>query len=122
MLNRAHRFHGLHALDFVYKQGQTVRGPAVTLKFVKNNRQQQFRVAVVVSKKVSKSAVKRNRMRRRVFAIVREQLEQLGEPYDLVFMIYDADVVTMDSEVLQKQVQGLLRKAAILPAPKLHAA
>jgi ribonuclease P protein component len=114
MLSRAHRFHGLHALDFVYKRGQTVRGQAVTLKFVKNNRQEQFRVAVVVSKKVSKSAVQRNRIRRRVFEAARAELGNLSEPYDLVFMIYSADVATIEAAQLQKQMKALLHKAAVV--------
>lgn len=113
MLNRAHRFHGLHALDFAHKRGQTVRGQAVSLKFVKNNRQSDYRVAVVVSKKVSKLAVKRNRIRRRVFEAARAELGQLTEPYDIIFMIYSADVATMDARQLQNQVSDLLRKAEI---------
>ena len=111
MLNRAHRFHGLHALDFAYKRGQTVRGQAVSLKYTENNRQSDYRVAVVVSKKVSKSAVVRNRIRRRVYEIARHELSGVMQSYDLIFMVYGVDVATMDAKQLQNQVSGLLKKA-----------
>ncbi len=113
MLSRAHRFHGLQALDFAYKRGQTVRGQAISLRYCHNNRQQDYRVAVVVSKKVSKSAVMRNRIRRRVYEVVRTQAATIKEPYDLVFSVYVADVATMDALELQKQVSSLLYKARV---------
>ena len=65
MLGKLHRFHGYNALNLAHKQGQVVRGPAMSLKYMLNTRRQIYRVAVVVSKKVSKSAVTRNRIRRR---------------------------------------------------------
>ena len=57
MIHHTHRFHGRSSLRFVYQQGQVVRGQLVSLRYVRNGRQQLYRVAVVVSRKVSKSAV-----------------------------------------------------------------
>lgn len=111
MLARSHRFHGYNALNFAHKQGQVVRGPAISLKYVINNRRSTYRVAVVVSKKVSKSAVTRNRIRRRVYEAVRTQAAAIHKPYDLVFMVYGEQVATMDAGQLQKNVTELLRKA-----------
>jgi len=88
MLDRAHRFHGLGSLRFVYSRGQTVRGPLLALKYARNSRRTDWRAAVVVSRKVHKSAVVRNRIRRRIFEIIRTELKDFSEPYDLVFIAY----------------------------------
>lgn len=114
MLARTHRFHGYNALTFAHKQGQVVRGPAMSLKYALNQRRQTYRVAVVVSKKVSKSAVQRNRIRRRVFEAVRQQATGITKPYDLIFMVYSDQIAAMEAEKLQKTVADQLHKAGIV--------
>jgi ribonuclease P protein component len=114
MLTSSHRFHGLNALNFAHKQGQVVRGQSMSLKYVANTRRDTYRVAVVVSKKVSKSAVTRNRIRRRVYEAIRLQADAMSGPYDLIFMVYSQDVATMELKLLQQTVVGQLRKAGVL--------
>ena len=111
MLNRTHRFHGHNALKAVYQHGQTVRGSVISLKFASNNRQ-TYRVAVVVSKKVHKSAVVRNRIRRRVYEICRQQTVIKLSNQDLIFTIFSDQVATMDYEKLEKNIHDLLKKVA----------
>lgn len=117
MISSAHRFHGRSSLRFVYQRGQMVRGPMVALRYARNDRQKQYRVAVVVSRKVSKSAVKRNRVRRRVYEAVRKRAAQINGPFDLIFTVYDESVADMQSAGLSKAVVGLLQKAGALAAP-----
>lgn len=114
MLSRSHRFHGYNALNLTYKQGRVVRGPWLGLKYALNPRRSTFRVAVVVSKKVSKSAVTRNRIRRRVYEAVRAQAGQLNEPYDLIFTAFSVELATMDAPKLQQQVMVALQKAHVI--------
>lgn len=113
MFNRSHRFHGHNSLNFTYKQGKAVRSQAITLRYAKNTRRDTYRVAVVVSKKVSKSAVTRNRIRRRVYEAVRAYAPAIHEPYDLIYMVYSEDVATIPAAQLQSTVAGLLNKAGI---------
>ncbi|HET7320849.1 MAG TPA: ribonuclease P protein component [Candidatus Saccharimonadales bacterium] len=108
MLGRQHRFHGLGSLNFAYKQGQTVRGPLLSLKYAANPKRSSYRVAVVVSKKVSKSAVQRNRMRRRVYEALQGEGGNIKQPYDLVFTVFSDQVMNADFSELQKQVRKLL--------------
>ena len=118
MLSRSHRFHGLNALSFTYKRGQVVRGPLLSLKYANNNRRTTFRVAVVVSRKVDKSAVVRNRIRRRVYEIVRLEADKITEPYDLIFTAFNAQLAEMPAADLHRQVVALLRKAGTTEASK----
>ncbi len=71
MIAKAHRFHGYGSLNFVYKNGKTERGPLFAVKSILNPKRSEYRMAVVVSRKVNKSAVARNRIRRRLYEIVR---------------------------------------------------
>lgn len=114
MLSRNHRFHGLNALSFAHKQGKVVRGTAINLRYVLNTRRQTYRVAVVVSKKVSKSAVVRNRIRRRVFESVRLQADAIQQPYDLIFMVYSAELATMDADTIKQQISHHLHTAGVI--------
>lgn len=114
MISQAHRFHGHGSLNFVYRTGKSVRGEFVSLRFAPA-RQPDFRMAVVVSKKVSKSAVVRNRIRRRLFEIIRvERLNRVAPmPYDLVLSIFDERVAVLPAEQLRESVLKLLAKAGI---------
>jgi ribonuclease P protein component len=88
MISRAHRFHGYNSLNFVYRNGQIVRGPLFAIKYTLNPKRKSYRAAVVVSKKVNKSAVARNRMRRRLYGSLQEFEGQITEPYDIVFTVF----------------------------------
>jgi ribonuclease P protein component len=114
MIHYTHRFHGRSSLRFVYQRGQSVRGNCLSLRYARNQRQKSYRVAVVVSRKVSKSAVVRNRIRRRLYELVRTRAGQIQDPYDLVFIVYDESVATMEPEALKRTVHGLLQKAEVL--------
>ena len=117
MIARAHRFHGYGSLRFVYQNGKTIRGPLMALKFVANPRRSSYRLAVVVSKKVNKSAVARNRIRRRLYEAVRQFETQLGV-YDLVLTVFDGRVAELETVELTTQVHDQLRQAGVLAAPK----
>lgn len=108
-----HRFHGLNSLSFAYKRGQIVRGGQITLRYAPNPRRQTFRAAVVVSKKVDKSAVVRNRIRRRLYEVVRHQAAKIDGPYDLIFTAFNVQLASADAVGLEKQVAELLRRAHV---------
>jgi ribonuclease P protein component len=114
MISSIHRFHGRNSLRFIYHNAKVVRGPLVSLRYALNSRQRLYRVAVVVSRKVSKSAVVRNRVRRRLYEIVRKHSNQINKPYDLVFTVYDERVADTGHAGLQKIVVGQLKQAGAL--------
>lgn len=110
MLGRTHRFHGQRNLRRVYKEGQNARGSLMSLRYLSSNGRQSYRVAVVVSRQVSKSAVVRNRIRRRVYAQLR-QAEGLPPDADLVFTVYSDKVAGLSAEELAETIGKLLQKA-----------
>lgn len=114
MIARQHRFHGYSSLNFVYRRGSTVRNEHISLRFILNDRQTAFRAAVIVSRKVQKSAVVRNRIRRRLYEVIRTHQSDIVGPYDLVFSIFSDQVVDTPIGELTDQVEGLLKKAGAI--------
>ena len=121
MIARQYRFHGYNALKFVYKQGRTVRSPTCLLRYALNAQRRHARVAVVVAKKVSKSAVVRNRIRRRIFTAVRSEAGRVGiagwESYDLVFTVTDNRIAEMSEKSINEIIFNLLQTSGIISRP-----
>jgi ribonuclease P protein component len=114
MISNLHRFHGRSSLRYVYQRGQTTRDQLIALRYAVNDRQKSYRVAVVVSRKVSKSAVVRNRIRRRLYEIVRNAAGGIVEPYDMVFTVYGEEAAKIAAPLLKKTVFGHMKKSGIL--------
>lgn len=119
MISRQNRFHGHGSLRYVYQHGQTVRGPLCSLKYVRNERRQDYRLAVVVSKKVHKSAVKRNRIRRRLYEAMRLQAADIPA-YDMVMTVFHEQVAEMPAGELQTLVSAQLKQAGITKSGAKH--
>ena len=107
MIPFRNRFHGHNSLRFVYKNGRIVRSRYVTLKSSPNPNRSQPRMAVVVSKKVLKSAVRRNRIRRRIYDYIRNQTPRLNQNYDIVIIVSSSELLSMPSEELVAQLEQL---------------
>lgn len=122
MIGRRNRFHGYGSLRYVYSHGQIVRGPMISLKYLVNPKRQDYRLAVVVSKKVMKSAVGRNRIRRRLYEAVRNESPHINEPFDIVITVFSDQVRELPSDQLQKMVKAQLGQAHIIGAKKPTAA
>jgi ribonuclease P protein component len=86
----------------------------MALRYARNERRRDYRLAVVVSRKVSKSAVVRNRIRRRLYEFVRILSSNFVAPYDLVLVVYDERLATLSSADVKYEVAKLLQKAHIL--------
>jgi len=112
MITSGHRFHGYGSLRGVYQRGQSLRGPLVSLKFNQRDPDRPYRVAVVVSRKVNKSAVVRNRIRRRIYEMVRVAGDSITPGTDLVFTVFDDQIAAVPVPKLQASIDDLLQKAA----------
>jgi ribonuclease P protein component len=98
----------------LYAKGKSVRSGALSLRFAPNAKRTNYRLAVVVSRKVSKSAVVRNRIRRRLYERVRILSNDFEMPHDMVITVYDASVATEPAEQLDAEVAKLVKKAKLM--------
>lgn len=115
MITRGHRFHGYNSLRHVYQNGHNVRNsPMLALKVVKNDRRSKYRIAVVVSRKVHKSAVIRNRIRRRIYEQVRLQGAHIEGSFDMVFTVFNDQLADIPASQLEKLVYSQLKQAGVI--------
>ena len=112
MLNKKYRFHSRGGVKYVYQKGKTVRKPGMSLVFCENTRG-FTRVAVVVSKKVEKTAVGRNRIRRRVYEALRINFDLVPKKMDYIFVIYSSDVLKMKFMELEKLLGELVEESKV---------
>jgi ribonuclease P protein component len=114
MLAKAFRFHGHQAVRNAYRSGQSVRNELGSLHVHKNEKHPRVRVAVVVSKKVDKSSVTRNRIRRRIYEVIRLHPSHASFNQEMVFTVYDTEAATKDAETLKRDIYDLLTKAKVV--------
>lgn len=91
-----------------------MRGPMCSIKYMENSRRSTYRAAVVVSKKVSKSAVVRNRIRRRTFEVLRNYEDRIKQPYDIVITVFHDNMAEIPHEELKTMLRTQLSQAGII--------
>lgn len=114
MLSKRYRFHSRGGVRYTYQHGKSIRKPNITLVHAVNTRGRQ-RFAVVVSKKVAKSAVERNRIRRRVYEAIRavKKEQNFIAEKDNIFVIYAKNIKTMPFADLKNLISGLLQESML---------
>jgi ribonuclease P protein component len=113
MISKKYRFHSRGGVRYTYRHGKTIRDSKISLVFADNARNRQ-RYAVVVSKKVLKSAVGRNRIRRRVYEVIRSELPNIQKPVDCIFIIYTKEILNIEQKELRSLIHNLLIEAKII--------
>lgn len=118
MISTKYRFHGHNSLRYVYGNGKTVRSQLFTVKYVPNTHRTHPRFSVVVSKKVIKSAVGRNRIRRRLYEYTRLNIPRLNGVYDIVIICTSGELRTLPYAQIAEQLDQLFQKASLYKTPE----
>lgn len=113
MLAFKYRFHGHGSLRFVYAHGQAVRSRLMTVKYSRHPKRRSPRVAVVVSKKVYKGAVGRNRIRRRLYEIIRQELPKINTNQDIAVIVFSSEILITPHQELSASVKQLFASAGL---------
>ena len=108
MIARKNRFRGHNSVSKV--RGKPVHLQGFKIFFAKNPRRQDYRMAVVVSKKTEKSAVSRNRIRRRFYEAVRKSRLADGKSLDLVFVVQDPNLAKADWADIVSEIEKGFKK------------
>jgi ribonuclease P protein component len=113
MISTLYRFHGHNSLRYVYANGRAIRTQAMTLKTTTNDRRKYSRFSVVVSKKVIKGAVGRNRIRRRLYEYIRTHIDDIDGIHDVVLICTSSELRTLPYEDLRSQLDQLFIKSGL---------
>jgi ribonuclease P protein component len=114
MISFINRFHGHGSLRYVYQNGQAFRSRSITVRLVQNKHRKNSRIAVIVSKKISKSAVDRNRIRRRVYEYLRTQLSNFTDVFDIVVIVSSSDFAVVPYNEIILQISQILEQASVI--------
>lgn len=112
MLSRKFRLSLKKDFDQILKSKSKFYSYNFVLRF-KKTQNPLSRFAVVASKKVSKKAVIRNRIKRRIVEIIRLNMSKICNGYDIMFFV-KSDVSKIEHQKLQEEILLLFKKARIL--------
>ncbi|MGD8373735.1 MAG: ribonuclease P protein component [Candidatus Woesebacteria bacterium] len=111
MLQYKYRFHGHGSLRYLYKNGKVVRNRALSIRYVHNSKRKDSRCAIIVTRKLYKSAPKRNRIRRRVYEALRTNWQHIKSPTDIAINIFEPRFYDMPYDDLKELVVDAFVKA-----------
>ncbi len=114
MIPFKNRFHGYGSMNYLHKNGETVRTRIFTIKYIPNTRRRFSRIGVVVSKKIDKRAVKRNLIRRRIYNIIHPIIKDFNQNYDLVIIIHSKDIFNIKYQHLEQKIIKKIIEAQIV--------
>ncbi len=111
MLSRSNRLPRA-LFDEVFKRGKRVTAPFATLQFLASSAL-EARFSAVVSKKVAKTAVVRNRLHRRSYAALASLLPKIKPGFSGAFYLQKPAALASAKETAT-QIESLLRKAGLM--------
>lgn len=104
MLSRSQRLSGDQVAAILTAKTVVFHTPLITIRSFSRGDQNPARFAVIVSKKVSKSAVARNRLRRRTYSAIKDTNFPIGRDY----LVSLKQTATFDE--YQKDLQSIITK------------
>ena len=108
MLKKINRLKKRYQVSYVYKYGEHVSGNYIVLYFT-TSKTKTMKVGFAVTKKVG-HAVVRNKIRRRLREIVKNQLQNLKQNYNIIVVAKD-NITNARFDELANEFNKLIKKA-----------
>lgn len=112
MLSKKYRLQKDKDFDLVFKKGKNLDSEFLFLKLRKNDLEIS-RFGFILSKKISKNATVRNKIKRRLREVVRKELGNIKSGFDII-IVAKPRIVGKDYLEIREGVGGLLREAGLL--------
>lgn len=109
MLPRGNRLIGKSNFDRVLKKGKVLQFPCLGLVFLKEGDNLSSRFGFIISNKISKKAVERNRIRRILREAIRENLPTMP-PGFLFVILAKRSILEKSATEIKKEVVEAIRK------------
>ncbi len=111
MLARENRLKRKKDFEQVFKKGKSFREDFLVLK-IRRSEIGETRFGFIISKKVSKKAVSRNKIKRMLSEAVRLKIDRLKRDADII-LISLPGIEKKDSQEINKDIDKLLKRANI---------
>ena len=112
MLPKENRLKRKKDFGRVFKEGKGFKEDFFILKFISNNLKQS-RFGIIISQKISKKATLRNKIKRRISALLRIRLPKIKKGIDVVLVALPG-LETQDFGEIEKTINKLFEKAKIV--------
>ena len=108
------RFSRLKRKEFkkVLRKGKSFKENFLVAKILKDPKERKVKIGILISKKVLKKAVERNKLKRRLREIVRVETKKIKEGIKVVFIPLSG--IDPEFKNLKDKVEKILKKAKIL--------
>lgn len=107
MLKKENRLKHTKDIENVFKNGKTIAGKLIFLKIFKNDLDIS-RFAFIVSTKISKKAVIRNKIKRQLREIVRTNLSNIKSGLDIV-VVTKPNIIDKNYQEIKNDSENLLQ-------------
>lgn len=112
MLSKTYCLKRKKDFEKILKEGKGFKEDFLVLKFVKNNLKNS-RFGIIVSQKISKKATIRNKIKRRIRALIYSKLPKIRENIDGVLITLPG-LENQDFWEIEKTIDKIFEKARIL--------
>ncbi|MEN9207894.1 MAG: ribonuclease P protein component [Gloeomargarita sp. GMQP_bins_120] len=112
-LPRIHRLRGYRTFDAIYAEGHQLRSHFFRLRYRRLDETTPVQMAVVVSSKIAKKAVRRNRLKRQIRAALRQLLPRCGPGWQVIVSA-QPPVLTGQYADFLRELEQLLQQAGVL--------
>lgn len=105
MLPQKFRLNKTKDIENVSKKGKSIGSKFFVLKYLPNSLENS-RIGFVISTKISKKAIVRNKIKRQMREIIRTHINEIPHGYDILFFtkgsIKDVNFSTLEQNILEK--------------------
>ncbi|MFC1613323.1 ribonuclease P protein component [Patescibacteria group bacterium] len=116
MLPKNNRLTKTKDFDNVYKKGRNFFTKILGIKYIKNELD-MTRIGLVISQKISKKAVVRNKTKRRLREILRLRLSNIHKGYDIIILTRKG-IEDCDYAEIEKNIEYALNKTHLIFSDK----
>ncbi|HPY08754.1 MAG: ribonuclease P protein component [Patescibacteria group bacterium] len=112
MLKKENRISLNKDFDRTFRSGKSFIGKNLKIKVVDNNLE-KTRLGIIISAKVSKKAVVRNKYKRLIREIIKKELANISPNKDLVIVVFK-EILDKNSQEIEKELLSGLKKLKVL--------
>lgn len=99
-------------IETVFKNGKNAHTPLFGLSYITQNNTQSNKYSIVVSKKVAKTAVVRNKLRRRGYSILKKESDVLKNNHHII-LFFKKGADRLDFKETTTEIKKALKKAGL---------
>lgn len=113
MLAKKHRLIGRSILEEVKKEGALYQADSFGILVRKRKEDKPSKFAFIVSTKISKIAVVRNKAKRRLREAVKQNIDKVAKGYDVVFLTKKTTLERSSKEITS-EVEKIFKESGLI--------